>query len=99
MCILPLNRLSHLSTRTMLNKWVKKTSKTKYCAVIGRGLGGKDQIITLMVSMKTTVDIEGFDCRVLEHFTVLPFIAAVMFTVKMEDRQYVGSEDCMLEAL
>ena len=30
---------------------------------------------------------------------MLPFIAAVMFIVKMEDRQYVASEDCMLEAL
>ena len=54
---------------------------------------------TLMVAEETTVDIEAFDCRVLEHITVLPFIAAVMFTVKMEDRQYVGSEDCMLEAV
>ena len=67
-----------------------------------KGVGGEGSNgipITLMVSIETTVDIKGFDCRVLEHFTVLPFIAAVMFTVKMEDRQYVGSEDYMLEAL
>ena len=65
----------------------------------GWGEGSNGIPITLMVSMETTVDIEGFDCRVLEHFTVLPFIAAVMLIIKMEDRQYVGSEDYMLEAL
>ena len=54
---------------------------------------------TLMVAMETIVGIEGFIELVLWHITVLPLIAAVMFTVKMEDRQYVGSEDCMLEAL
>ena len=54
---------------------------------------------TLMVAMETIVVIEVLNRLVLEHVTVLPFIAAVMFTVKMEDRQYVGSEDCMLEAL
>ena len=43
--------------------------------------------------------IDEFATLVLKHITLLPFIAAVMFTVKMEDRQYVGSEDCMLEAL
>ena len=53
---------------------------------------------TLMVAMETMVDA-AVPMLVLEHITVLPFIAAVMFTVKMEDRQYVGSEDCMLEAL
>ena len=54
---------------------------------------------TLMVAMETTVVIEVLNKLVLEHVTVLPFIAAVMLTVKMEDRQYVGSDDCMLEAL
>ena len=29
---------------------------------------------------------------VLEHVTVLPFIAAVIFTVNLEDRQYVALE-------
>ena len=43
--------------------------------------------------------IDEFATLVLEHVTVLPFIAAVMFTVKMEDRQYVGSDDCILEPL
>ena len=52
-----------------------------------------------MVVMETIVVIEAFLSFVLLHITVLPFIAAVMLTVKMEDRQYVGSEDCMLEAL
>ena len=52
-----------------------------------------------MVVLETTAEIEAFKLLVLLHITVLPFIAAVMFTVKMEDRQYVGSEDCMLEAL
>ena len=54
---------------------------------------------TLMVAMETIVVIAVLNRLVLLHITVLPFIAAVMFTVKMEDRQYVGSEDCMLEAL
>ena len=54
---------------------------------------------TLMVAMETIVVIEGVIKLVLLHITVLPLIAAVMLTVKMEDRQYVGSEDCMLEAL
>ena len=52
-----------------------------------------------MVVEETIVVIEVLNRLVLEHVTVLPFIAAVMFTVKMEDRQYVGSEDCILEAL
>ena len=52
---------------------------------------------TLMVAMETIVVIEGVIKLVLLHITVLPFIAAAMFTVKMEDRQYVGSDDCMLE--
>ena len=64
-----------------------------------KGVGGEGSNNYIDGFYGDTVDIEGFDCRVLEHFTVLPFIAAVMFTVKMEDRQYVGSEDCMLEAL
>ena len=55
--------------------------------------------ITLMGAELTNVEIEEVIKLVLLHVTVLPFIAAVMFTVKMEDRQYVGSEDCMLEAL
>ena len=54
---------------------------------------------TLMVAMETIVVIEGVIKLVLLQITVLPLIAAVMFTVKMEDRQYVGSEDCMLEAV
>ena len=54
--------------------------------------------IILVVAMETTADAAA-PMLVLLHITVLPFIAAVMFTVKMEDRQYVGSEDCMLEAL
>ena len=54
---------------------------------------------TLMVAMETIVVIEGVIKLVLLHITVLPLIAAAMFTVKMEDRQYVGSEDCMLEAV
>ena len=54
---------------------------------------------TLMVAMETIVVIAVLNRLVLLHITVLPFIAAVMFTVKMEDRQYVGSEDCMLEAV
>ena len=53
----------------------------------------------LMVVEETTVVIEGFIKSVLKHVTVLPFIAAVMFTVKMEDRQYEGSDDRMLLAL
>ena len=52
-----------------------------------------------MVVKETTVVIEVLNRLVLEHVTVLPFIAAAMFTDKVEDRQYVGSEDCMLEAL
>ena len=42
--------------------------------------------ITLMVVMETTVDSE-VSMLVLLHITVLPFMADVMFTVKMEDRQ------------
>ena len=56
--------------------------------------------ITLTGAELTNVEIEEVLKLVLLHVTVLPFIAAVMFTVKMEDRQYVGSEDCiLLEAL
>ena len=40
-----------------------------------------------MVAMETAVVVEGFNWVVLLHITVMPFIAAVMFTVKMEDRQ------------
>ena len=43
--------------------------------------------------------IEAFDCIVLEHVTVLPFIAAVMLTVKMEDRQLVESDGGRLDAV
>ena len=54
---------------------------------------------TLMVAMETTV-VAVVTMLVLEHVTVLPFIAAVMFTVKMEDRQYVKLKDgSMLEAV
>ena len=52
-----------------------------------------------MVAKETTAVIEVLNKLVLEHVTVFPFIAAVMLTVKMEDRQYVGSEYCMLEAV
>ena len=44
-----------------------------------------------MVAKEITVVITALNKLVLEHVTVLPFITAVMFTVKMEDRQYVGS--------
>ena len=40
-----------------------------------------------MVAEETTVVIAVFTKLVLEHITVMPFIAAVMLTVKMEDRQ------------
>ena len=40
-----------------------------------------------MVAKETTVEIEVLIRPVLEHVTVLQFIAAVMFIVKMEDRQ------------
>ena len=53
---------------------------------------------TLMVAMETTVDAP-VPMLVLLHITVMPFIAAVMFTVKMEDRQYMPLEGSMLEAL
>ena len=53
---------------------------------------------TLMVAMETTVDAELVKL-VLLHVTVLPFIAVVMLTVKMEDRQFVPLDGCMLEAL
>ena len=49
-----------------------------------------------MVTEETTVVREVFNWLVLEHVTVLPFIAAVMFIVNMEDRQYVGSGVSML---
>ena len=52
-----------------------------------------------MVAKETTVEIEGVAWLVLLHVTVLPFIAAVMFTVKLEDRQYVGSDAGPLEAV
>ena len=52
-----------------------------------------------MIAEETTVDAP-VPMLVLEHVTVLPFIAVVMFTVKMEDRQYVKSKDgSMLEAV
>ena len=50
-----------------------------------------------MVAKETTVEIAVLNRLVLEHVTMLPFIAAVMFTVKMEDRQYVGSDGGRLE--
>ena len=53
---------------------------------------------TLIVAMETTVDAE-VPMLVLLHITVLPFIAAVMLTVKMEDRQFVPLDGSMLEAL
>ena len=40
-----------------------------------------------MVAKETAVVIEVLNRLVLEHVTVLPFIAAVMFTVKMKERQ------------
>ena len=52
-----------------------------------------------MVAMETIVVIEVLNRLVLLHITVLPFIAAVMFTVKMEDRQFVPLDGSMLEAL
>ena len=54
---------------------------------------------TLMVAKETTVVIEGVIWLVLKHVTVPPFIAAVMFTVKVEDRQYVASDAGPLEAV
>ena len=54
---------------------------------------------TLIVAKETTVEIEVLNRLVLEHVTVLPFIAAVMFTVKLEDRQYVASDAGPLEAV
>ena len=52
---------------------------------------------TLIVAMETTVETLSFICIVLEHVTVLAAtIAAVVCTVKMEDRQLVES---MPEAL
>ena len=54
----------------------------------------------MIVVMETTVVIEVFNWLVLEHVTMLPFIAAAMFTVKIEDRQYVGPDGgSMLEAV
>ena len=41
--------------------------------------------MTLMVAKETTVAIEEFTWSVLEHITVLQFMADVMFTLKMED--------------
>ena len=52
-----------------------------------------------MVAKETTVVIAVLNRLVLEHVTVTPFIAAVIFTVKMEDRQYVGSDAGPLEAV
>ena len=54
---------------------------------------------TLIVAKETTVEIEVLNRLVLEHVTVLPFIAAVMLTVKLEDRQYVASDAGPLEAV
>ena len=54
---------------------------------------------TLMVAKETIVVIPVLNRLVLEHVTMLPFIAAVMFTVKLEDRQYVGSDAGPLEAV
>ena len=53
----------------------------------------------MIVAKETTVEIEVLNRLVLEHVTVLPFIAAVMLTVKLEDRQYVASDAGPLEAV
>ena len=52
-----------------------------------------------MVAMETIVVIEVVIMLVLLHITVLPFIAAVMLTVKMENRQCVSSDAGLLEAV
>ena len=43
--------------------------------------------------------IDGVTKLVLLHIKVLPLIAVVRFTVKKEDRQYVGSDAGPLEAV
>ena len=55
--------------------------------------------VTLMVAKEITVVIKVLNRLVLKQITVLPSIANVMFTVKMEDRQNVASDAGPLEAV